>query len=270
MAARPEGARLLMLLLLLISVALSKVAEPDGRDNVIHSLRRALRETRAVQRKQITEVHGHQLSATATGAALAAGAPQLCSDSNCRIDLTTGVARWLGAGETIPNPNWAPTPHGAWIGYTNPAHAPSVLIASVSFYISEPGCASFHLAFAADGRVQSAQLNGKALAVPSHGHRTTTSQVGTSGLVAARGLGLFALGTNILVLTVTNYAGVLGLYVRGSVQLLCPLDEATVFMKPTRGPTAGHTTITLTSNIKVTLPPLLGTHGNQLCFLYVS
>jgi hypothetical protein len=69
--------------------------------------------------------------------------------------------------------------------------------------------------------------------------------------VAARGHGLFAYGTNSLVLTVANDAGALGLYVAGSVQLLCPLDEAAISMHPAQGPVFGGTTIEVRSNVQL-------------------
>ena len=109
-------------------------------------------------------------------------------------------------------------------------------VASVSFEISEPSCASFDLSFAADRQVVSAQLNGRPLTVPSHGFLRTTAQEGKPGLRAERGVGLFAHGRNNLVVYVENDAGALGLYVSGNVQLLCPLDEAMVTMRPASGP----------------------------------
>jgi hypothetical protein len=150
------------------------------------------------------------------------------------------------------DPLWAQVSHGSWIGaHADIAHtrARSLLVASVSFHIAEPTCASFALAFAADGHVRSALLNGNSLHVPPHGFRTTTAQVGAAGLTAGRGQGLFSFGLNRVVLTITNDAGALGLYVSGSVQLYCPLDEATISMHPALGPAAGGTTVKLRSNV---------------------
>ena len=182
-------------------------------------------------------------------AATPAVGPELCSSGDCRVELTTGLAEWSGARPTRSDPHWAPVYRGQWIGESNPDTARSLLVASVSFRVAEPACASFDLAFAADGRVRSAQLNGRALFVPPHGHRTTTAQLGATGLIAARGAGLFFTGMNSLVLTVANDAGALGLYVAGSVQLLCPLDEASISMRPALGPSTGGTLLELTSNV---------------------
>ena len=126
-----------------------------------------------------------------------------------------------------------------------------MLVASVSFHVDNPGCASFDLALAGDGKIRSAQLNGHALTVPSHDFRYTTAQTGTAGLTAARGKNLFSYGTNSLVLTVANDAGAIGLYVEGAVQLLCPLDEATISMRPSQGPATGGTLLELRSNVQV-------------------
>jgi hypothetical protein len=247
--ARSE-ARARAFMALLLSVALTAAVDTDTRDGVISSLRQALREARASMRtSSAATARGRQLNPAAS--AQAATPEELCSSGDCLIELTTGIAGWTGAGATVPDPHWAPVYWGKWIGDGNPETAQGLLIASVSFRISEPACASFNLALAADGKVQSAQLNGRPLAVPSHTHRTTTSLAGTAGLVAARGIGNFVSGINTLVLTVVNDAGALGLYVQGSVQLLCPMDEATVSMKPAHGPTAGHTTVVLTSNVQV-------------------
>ena len=172
-----------------------------------------------------------------------------CTSTDCQTELTTGVAGWVGASATPSDPHWARVYHGAWIGESNPAR--SLLVASVSFRISEPSCASFDLAFAADGRVRAAQLNGRALVVPPHNHHATTAQSSSAGLVAVRGRGLFAFGVNSLVLTVANDAGALGFYVAGAVQLLCPLDEATVAMSPASGPADGATRIELRSNVRL-------------------
>ena len=247
--ARSE-ARARAFMALLLSVALTAAVDTDTRDGVISSLRQALREARASMRtSSAATARGRQLNPAAS--AQAATPEELCSSGDCLIELTTGIAGWTGAGATVPDPHWAPVYWGKWIGDGNPETAQGLLIASVSFRVSEPACASFNLALAADGKVQSAQLNGRPLAVPSHTHRTTTSLAGSAGLVAARGIGNFVSGINTLVLTVVNDAGALGLYVQGSVQLLCPMDEATVSMKPAHGPTAGHTTVVLTSNVQV-------------------
>lgn len=253
MPARPAGTRdaaPTMAWLLLVSLVLSRAAESNSRDDIVSSLRRALRAARAAQ---AATRNGRQLSAVVAGKDSFNSATPLCSitSSDCFIELTTGIAGWVGASVTTPDPNWAPIFRGAWIGDADQNTAPSILMASVSFQINEPGCASFDLAVTSDGRVRSAQLNGKYITISSHGQRANTLQEGAAGLVAPRGSGLFAHGTNSLVITVSNDAGGVGLYVLGSVQLLCPLDEAIVSMKPTLGPTAGHTTITLTSNVKV-------------------
>ena len=222
---------------------LSLAAQNDA--DVISSLRRALREARAGRREAVppASIAGRRLQSDSS--------TQLCSSSDCLIDLTTGISHWTGAGITERDFHWAPVYKGSWIGDSNPATAPSLLAFRIAFSISEPNCASFDLAFAADGRVRAAQLNGRALTVPTHDFRTTTAEAGTAGLMAARGQGFFAYGTNTLVLTVANDAGALGLYVAGSVQLLCPLDEATVSMSPAHGPVDGGTVVLLQSNVQV-------------------
>ena len=132
-------------------------------------------------------------------------------------------------------PNWnCSLPNGdiAGIGESNSQGGPTLLLLSVSFTIAEPSCASFDLTIAADGQIRSVQLNGNALHVPSHGFRATTVQAGVPGLMAARGRGLFARGTNSLVVMVAKDGGATGFYASGSVQLLCPLHEATISMQP--------------------------------------
>ena len=178
------------------------------------------------------------------------GAPTsfLCNSGPCRVELTTGVARWVGAAVTSVQPHWAHIIDGSWIGISSQA-PPSFLVASVSFEITEPACAAFDLAFAADGRVLSAELNGRPIAVPDHGYRQTTADAGTQGLVAERGASLFTTGTNSLLLSISRDSGTIGLYVRGAVQLLCPLDEATISMDPASGPVAGATSVTLRSTV---------------------
>jgi hypothetical protein len=226
-------------------------AQLDAGDPVLLSLRRTLREKEAELRSERRRNSGRQLSSELQVE------NELCSSGECRIELTTGIAGWVGGHATPPDFHWAKVDgehgyeHGNWIGDSNTVTAPALMVASVSFEITEPGCASFDLAFAADGRVRSARLNGHALVVPKHSYRTTTAQAGTAGLRAARGHDLFSYGRNSLVLTVDNDDGALGLYVSGSVQLLCPLDEATISMKPAAGPVGGHTLVELRSNVQL-------------------
>ena len=254
LSARAQ-ARCVPVRLLLLAVTLRKVgeaAELDPDAGTLQSLRQALRdkdaEIRATRRTSAAD-GGRQLSSSSSSPTSSA----LCESGACQIDLTTGVAGWLGAGATPSDPRWALVHAGSWIGDINGRTAPSMLVATVSFHIEEPGCASFDLAFAADGKIRSAQLNGHALAVPSHGFQFTTAQTGSVGLTAARGKGLFSYGTNSLVLTVANDAGAIGLYVEGTVQLLCPLDEATISMRPSQGPAGGGTLMELRSNTQVSL-----------------
>ena len=151
--------------LLLVAGALAPTTEAQDDAAVISSLRRALREARVSRREPSAAAAsaGRRLGAAESGA--------LCSSGDCLIDVTTGIAGWDGLGATRSDPHWAPVYHGSWIGDSNPETAPSLLVASVSFHIAEPGCASFDLAFAADGKVRAAQLNGRALVVPQHSHR---------------------------------------------------------------------------------------------------
>lgn len=172
-----------------------------------------------------------------------------CGSDGCQVDLTTGVAQWVGAAALLRKPSWAQVHHGSWIGSPHPAR--QLVVASVSFEVAEPACASFDLSFAIDGRVLSAELNGRPLQVPPHGYRQTTEDAGSEGLVAQRGQAAFALGTNSLVLSVARGAGDIGLYISGAVQLLCPLDEALISMHPTSGPAAGATPVILTSTVHI-------------------
>ena len=245
-------------------LALAPALEPANNDDMLQSMRAALRskdeQLRTMRRSSDNSAFSPDPQSAAgvplrepqmrrLQAATPAVGPELCSSGDCRVELTTGLAEWSGARPTRSDPHWAPVYRGQWIGESNPDTARSLLVASVSFRVAEPACASFDLAFAADGRVRSAQLNGRALFVPPHGHRTTTAQLGATGLIAARGAGLFFTGMNSLVLTVANDAGALGLYVAGSVQLLCPLDEASISMRPALGPSTGGTLLELTSNV---------------------
>ena len=234
---------------------------------VVRSLRRVLREQDASIRttRRLTtagpqtpaaeapplEDSSRRLQTLSAGTSVA-----LCGSGECLVELTTGLAAWRGADPTRTDPHWAQVTSGSWIGESNPDIAPSLLVASASFRVNEPGCASFDLSIAADGRLRSATLNGHALTIPSHSHRSTTSQSGTPGLIAGRGLNLFAYGSNSLVLTVANDAGALGLYVSGSVQLLCPLDEATISMRPAQGPADGE-------RVAADDPPLEGLPGTM-------
>jgi hypothetical protein len=242
--------------LLCCAFSITAAQQPDV-DEMLNSLRRALREKDATLRSRRTGGPQRAKSEQAGESSMRrlqstdGDGPQLCTSGACRIELTTGVAGWAGAAATSSDPHWAAVSAGSWIGDSDPDRAPSLLVASVSFDLTEPSCASFDLALAADGRVRAATLNGRALVVPSHSHRVTTSQAGRAGLVAARGSGLFAHGRNSLVLTVANDAGALGLYVAGDVQLLCPLNEATVRMTPAHGPVAGGTIVQLTSNVQL-------------------
>ena len=136
-------------------------------DDVLTSLRSALRQKyaalRAVRRSAAVEM--------APGRRLSSTSGDLCSDGDCRIDSTTGIAGWMGASATPREYHWAEVSRGSWIGGSSQS-APSFFVASVSFHIAEPSCASFDLAFSADARVVSVQLNGRPLAVPAHSFRS--------------------------------------------------------------------------------------------------
>ena len=231
--------------LLYIMTAFAQGTSED--EAVLHSLRRALRDKDTALRST------RRADAPDYGRKLQAGSdePHLCGEGDCRVELTTGIAGWSGAARTRSDPTWAQVTHGSWIGNADADAAPHLLVASVSFNVAEPGCASLDVSFAADRKLRSAQLNGHGLSVPPHSHRATTAQAGRSGLTVLRGRGLFSLGTNRLVLTVSNDAGALGLYVSGSVQLLCPLDEAKITMHPTQGPATGGTLVEVRSNTHV-------------------
>ena len=75
-----------------------------------------------------------------------------------------------------------------------------------------------------------------------------TAQDGLPGVVAERA---FAYGTNSLVVSVANDMGAIGLYVDGTVQLLCPLDEATISMSPASGPVLGSTLVEIRSSVQL-------------------
>ena len=217
-------------------------------DELVHSLRRALRDKDATLRAaRRTAVANHRTDSQPhrrLSVAYQVDSPMFCAPGDCSVDITTGVAGWTGAHVIRNHPHWAQVLHGSWIGATQ-----SNLVARVQFHVTEPSCASFELAIAADGTLSSALLNGRSLPLPPHGYQSTTALPNPQGLVAARGQSLFAHGTNHLVLAVTNDAGATGLYVNGAVHLLCPLDEATISMHPALGPAAGGTLVELRSNI---------------------
>jgi hypothetical protein len=244
LSMRPPSC-VLLLLLLLRAVA----ASVEDVGSVLHSLRRALREKdaalRATRRARSVVQSPRQLHGSVEPTA------DVCSSEDCQLDVTTGIAGWLGAHATPREFHWARVEHGQWIGDSSQT-APGFLVASVSFEITEPSCASFDLPFAADGEIISAELNGRPLAVPHHGFREVTGESdGSHGLVAERGAGAFAYGTNSLVISVASDAGAIGLYVTCTVQLLCPLHEATVSMSPSSGPTAGSTMLTIMSSVRL-------------------
>ena len=237
MHALPSRTKVMLLQLLWLQVLMQLAAS-----GMVTSLRDLLREEESL--------HNHAASERRSRRRLV-DEPMVvpCGSDGCQVDLTTGVAQWVGAAALLRKPSWAQVHHGSWIGSPHPAR--QLVVASVSFEVTEPACASFELSFAIDGRVLSAELNGRPLQVPPHGYRQTTEDAGSEGLVAQRGQAAFALGTNSLVLSVARGAGDIGLYVSGAVQLLCPLDEALISMHPTSGPAAGATPVVLTSTVHI-------------------
>jgi hypothetical protein len=237
----------------MMDVLINSAADIMAHDtnDLVALLRQTLRSKDASLRAT-RQLQSHAQSKHQSDAAAHAGQRVSCTLGDCAIDLTTGIAPWSGVGLiAAAQQGWAHIEHGHWIGSTKAASEPKLLVASVTFPISEPNCASFQLAIAAEGKIHSATLNGYPLVVPPHSHRVTTAQAGSEGLDAKRGSNLFKMGSNTLVVTVSSDVAVLGLYVSGYVQLLCPMDEATLTMQPAHGPVYGGTVVELRSNVHV-------------------
>ena len=105
------------LLALALTARVLATQQPVTPDDVIDSLRRMLRD-------KDTALRASRSAATAAAAAgaistrrrLGAGTSELCGHGSCMVDLTTGIAGWIGAAATPRSFHWAQPERGAWIG----------------------------------------------------------------------------------------------------------------------------------------------------------
>ena len=144
--------------------------------------------------------------------------------------LTTGTADWqmprahgkhsAGKAPTCKENEvlgWIKASEGSWLGSSNDDWPPGSTDFTLTFDVTSPDVAHFKLQYAADNKLESATLNGKAISVPS---ADSASYKSLSTLTAEAGKKLFRKGANTLSIQVSNSGrsdNPMGFYARGSV-----------------------------------------------------
>ena len=118
-----RGHHVLLAVLVLLAHSRPSVADVDG--DVLSSLRRALRDkdtAHRTERRQLARAADgvRQLDDAASSQPrrrTEAANVELCSSGDCRIDLTTGIAGWRGAGAMRADSHWAYVDYGSCASY---------------------------------------------------------------------------------------------------------------------------------------------------------
>ena len=142
--------------------------------------------------------------------------------------LTTGSADWqmpraygkhsAGKAPTCTEnkeQGWIKAAEGSWLGSSKSDWPPGSADFTITFDVTWPDRAHFELQYAADDKIASATLNGKALSVPSTYGQDYKS---LSKLMAEAGKGLFKKGANTLSVELANNGHAdnpMGFYARG-------------------------------------------------------